>query len=386
MFFAAVICMAAAMGIFESIFNNYLDDTFEMAADSRGILELPREFPGFMVVVMAGVLCMLTVTQLGIVGAVVFAVGTAGIGLWGGRSYGGMIILMMIHSAGLHLLQPVTSSIALSLADSSKRGMRMAQVGIVGTVGMVGGTALIKVLFNESAPAYTVWFVLAAGIALIPAVLYYRMHLPHLHQPRARMVIRKRFSLYYALEFLFGARKQIFLTFGFWVLVKEYEAKADDIAGLLMTAAIIGLGFKPMVGWTVDRFGPRAVMVADGFLLAVVCIGYGYARHFTSDADLAFRIASACFVADSLLFALGNARSVYVSHLTESHQELTSTLAMGVSINHIASMVIPMIGGAIWMAFGYERVFTAAAVLALGISAVSTLVPKHGTLQQAGEA
>ena len=387
LFFVAVACVSAALGVNESIFNNYLSDTFDIGADTRGWLEFPRELPGLLVVVFTVLLGTLTVMQMGVVGTAVFAGGLAGMALWGSSHFGVMMCFMMILSAGMHLLQPVTSSIALSLGDAGKRGWRLAQVGVVGTLGMVAGTGAVRFLAADQMPRYRLWFLAAAAMALVAVGAYSQLHMPHLHQPRVRLVIRKRYWLYYLLEFLFGARKQIFLTFGFWVLVKEYNATAAGIAGLLMIAAIIGLGFKLLTGSAIDRFGPRAVMIADGIILALVCVGYGYAKVITGDAETAHTIACVCFMADSLLFALGTARSVYVSHLTGSPGELTSTLAMGISINHIASMILPGLAGMIWVALGYERVFAIAAVVALCISAVSWMVPgKHALRKSENEA
>jgi predicted MFS family arabinose efflux permease len=98
----------------------------------------------------------------------------------------------------------------------------------------------------------------------------------------------------------------------------------------------------------------------------------------TGHAATALPIASACFILDNLLFSLGTSRSVYVSRLTRSPEETTSTLAMGVSINHIASMILPAAAGLMWEAWGYEVLFAVAAGLALTIAAVSTLVPPKG--------
>jgi predicted MFS family arabinose efflux permease len=96
---------------------------------------------------------------------------------------------------------------------------------------------------------------------------------------------------------------------------------------------------------------------------------------WTGNPETALPIACACYIADNQLFAMGSARSVYLSRLTQSPQEITSTLAMGVSINHIASMTIPVLAGTVWARFGYERVFAAAAVLALLLAAIATRVP-----------
>jgi hypothetical protein len=251
-------------------------------------------------------------------------------------------------------------------------------VKAVDTTGAVLGTGLVWLLFNKAAPhapQYQNGFLCAAALGCVAGIVYAFMHIPHLREPRPRLVFRMKYRLYYVLELLAGARKQIFLTFGPWVLIKVYDQPADGMARLLMTAAIIGIVFKPVAGIMLDRFGERAVMIADGLVLTVVCIGYGYALRLTGSHEHARTLACACFVADNLLFALGSARAVYLSRSTDTSQELTSTLAMGVSINHVVSMTIPAVAGAIWTGFGYENVFLGAAFLALLIAGVSTLVP-----------
>ena len=367
--------MSAAMGVHESIFNNFLSDTFHLSADARGRLEFPRELPGLLVVLTAGVLCLLPLTRVAVVGALGFAAGMVGIAMWG-TSYGPMLVMMMLGSAGMHLLHPVRASVALALSNDSNRGLRMGQTSAIGSAGMVLGAGLVWVWFDASAPPYAAGFLCVAALAAVGAAVYFTMNVPELHQPRARLVIRRRYGLYYALEFLFGARKQIFITFGPWVLIQVYGEPASGIARLLMIASIVGIAFKPLAGMAIDRFGERNVMIADGLMLAVVCVGYGYAIRLTGDPDTARLVACVCFVADNMLFALGASRTVYLSRQTRSPQEINSTLAMGVSVNHIASMTIPAVAGAVWIGLGYERVFAGAAVLALIISAVSTRVPR----------
>lgn len=376
LFCAGVILMSVAVGIQESIFNNYLDDIFKISASARGQLEFPRELPGLLVVLMAGALYALAVTHLGVISAVVFAAGMVGLAYWY-DNFWAMVLMMMVASAGVHLLMPVTSTIALSVSEEHRRGRSVAQLGVIGTVGTLIGTGLVRLLSQPEDPRYRMLFIIAAVFGALTGVVYWKMHLPHLHQRRAKLVYRRKFNLYYLLEFLFGARKQIFLTFGFWVLVQVYDAPAAQVAGLLFTASLVGLLFRPLVGTAIDHLGERTVMVADGVMLAAVCLGYGYAERIAPTPSGAYWIAATCFIADNLLFTLGMARSVYVARLTETPQELTSTLSMGVSINHIASMTIPAIAGALWVAMGYELVFLAAAFLALSISAVSLWVPRH---------
>jgi len=375
-YFAAAFWLAAGIGVHESIFNNFLFDTFEITATARGLLEFPRELPGLLVVLTTGILARLAVTHVGVVGTLVFAAGMIGMAAVGGR-YGAMVVMMIVGSTGMHMTMPVGTAVVLALTDENKRGTRIGQAGAIGTIGTILGTGFIWLFFDRADPQYRLGFLYAAGGGLLAAAMYALMYIPHLHQPRARLVVRKKFGLYYLLSFLFGARKQIFITFGPWVLIRVYGESASGIAALLMTASIIGIAFKPLAGMAIDRFGERTVMIVDGIALAAVCLGYGYASGLTDDPATAHFLACTCFVCDNLLFALGTSRAVYVSRLTESHDEITSTLAMGVSINHIASMTIPAVAGMVWISLGYERVFLAAAILALVISAVSTFVPRH---------
>ena len=374
LFFCAVGFMAGAMGVHESIFNNFLSDTYHLGADARGQLEFPRELPGLLVVLMAGVLAAFALTRVAVVGGLVFAAGMIGIALWG-SAYGPMLIAMMIGSAGMHIMQPVRVSVTLALSDETNRGWRMGQASAVGSAGLVVGSGAVWLLFDQAHPPYHAGFLGVAVLAVIAAAIYFAINIPELRPPRARLVVRKRYRLYYALEFLFGARKQIFITFGPWVLIQIYGEPVTAIAGLMMTASLIGIVFKPLAGLAIDRFGERNVLIFDGIVLAIVCVGYGYALRMTDDHATARLIACACFIADNLLFALGAGRSIYLSRLADSPQDLNSTLAMGVSVNHIASMTIPAVAGAVWIGLGYERVFAGAAVLALCIAALSSRVP-----------
>jgi len=374
LFLSAVMCISSGMGVHDSIFNNFLSDTFTLSADARGWLELPRELPGFLVFVTTALLAMFPITRVGMFGTLAMTIGMLGMSLFG-HVYATMVAMMMLSSAGMHALQPVGTTVILSLGGDRTRGKRMGLMGALDTIGSVLGTGLVWLTFDRVAPPYRIGFLCAAMASLVASIFYRSLHIPSLHKPRARIVIRRKFWLYYTLELFFGARKQIFITFGPWVLIKVYGTDAASIAGLLMTASLIGIVFKPLAGLAIDRFGERTIMVLDGIVLVFACIGYGYALELTGDADRARLLASTCFIVDNLLFALGSCRAIYVSRLADTPQDLSSTLSMGVSINHIISMTIPVAAGALWMGFGYQRVFLCAAFLALGNAAFALLVP-----------
>lgn len=367
--------MACATGVHDSIFNNFLSETFNLTAKGRGYLEFPRETPGFLVFITTGILAMLPLTRVGSVATVIFAVGMLGMGFFG-HSFWPMVVFMCIGSTGMHILQPVGHTVAIGLSDASTRGRRIGQMGAVDTAAAVLGTGFVWLLFDKAAPQYRAFFICAACLGCCASFLYSRMHVPHLAGPRSRMVFRFKYRLYYLLEVIAGARKQVFLTFGPWVLITVYDEPASGMAKLLMIASLIGIFFKPLAGYIIDWLGERTVMIADSLILIFVCLGYGYALPLTGNAESARLLACVCYVADNLLFMLSSARAVYLSRITPDSQELNSSLAMGVSFNHVASMTIPIMGGYLWSFFGYERVFLGAAILALLTSALALNVPR----------
>ncbi len=376
LFFTATLAVSAAMGVNDGVFNNFLRDSFKsMDALGRGGLEFPRELPGFLVVVMAGLLYRLPVTRLGVVGAVLFALGLVGLAIFG-RSFYLMVIMMTLASSGAHMLMPVTSSIALATCDPARRGWRLSQVRVCQTIGILFGGGIIWLLFESLGCGYRTCFLWGAFIAGSGGIVYSLMHIPELKKPRPRLTFDSKYKLYYVLELLFGARKQVFLTFGSWVLVKEYGRPAQEIAALLVIASIIGLAFKPLIGLLIDSMGERFVLMLDGIVLALICLCYGYAQYMLSGKGPLY-IVMCCYVADSLMFSLGMARSTYVSRITSSHHELSSTLAMGVSMNHIASMVLPFLAGIVWINYGYETVFLIAGCIALLTTVIAHRIPSH---------
>ena len=322
---------------------------------------------------MAGILWALPVTRLGLTAGLLQAAGMLGLAFLG-SGWSMMILAMLVASAGQHLVQPVISSIALATSNSGNRGWRMGQVRAMSTAGGILGAGFVWLVFSNTPARYRLGFVCAAIVAGATGVIYGLMHIRRLHRPRARLVFRSKYWLYYLLELLFGARKQIFLTFGVWVLIQIYGQPAWSIAKLLMIAKVVVIVFNPLAGLAVDRFGEKVILIADGLILSVICLGYGYAMHM-AEQETALIIVKGCFIADKLLLALGLARTTYASRLTDSPQEITSTLAMGVSINHLSSMITPVAAGAMWLAFGYERVFLAAAGLAVLTAGLSVLVP-----------
>lgn len=357
-------------GIYDSTFNNYLNDVFHISAKVRGIIEFPRELPGFLVALVSGLLIFLPdVRMLGI------SLGLIGVGLigqsiysWGGEPhFSWMIMMMVLWSFGAHIYMPFSNSVAFDHAPEGQEGKILGQLNGVNNLVYIIGCASIWLLVGVFKINYGGLFRIAALFALIAAAYVFLMRHKNIakrDEKKVRFVFRKEYSLFYFLNILFGARKQVFLTFAPWVLIKIYHEPATTIATLLFVASFFGIFFKPLLGHLIDRVGERFVIMAESSLLILVCLGYGFAGHLGL-AKYAIYLVFFCYILDQLLFAVTMARTTYIRKNLIDSSDLTPTLSMGISMDHAVSMTIPMFGGLLWMKFGYESIFLAAAGVAL---------------------
>ncbi len=372
--------MAAAAKIFDTSFNNFISDTFHLRADARGHLEFPRELPGFLVAVFAGVFFFMNEVRLAALSLVILAIGAVGIGVLG-RDYWVMIAFMFIYSSGLHLLGPLGGAIVLSEAQPHERGARLGQVAGIQTAAAVAGAAVVWSSWKFLQVGYATLFLVAGGMALAGAFVLLPMRPLERHEGvRPKLIVKRKYGLYYALSILFGARKQIFLTFGPWVLIKVFHQRPATFGLLSMIAGAIGVFLLPRLGRWIDRFGERPIMMADAALIFCVCLCYGYAERFA--ASWALYAVAATLVADELLFAFGMARTTYMDKIAETKADLTASLSLSVSLDHVVSMSVPSLGGWLWIRYGYPTVFVAGA----GIALITLLVASRVRLPRASGA
>jgi predicted MFS family arabinose efflux permease len=180
-----------------------------------------------------------------------------------------------------------------------------------------------------------------------------------------RFFVKKEYTLFYWLSILYGARKQIFITFGPWVLIKVFNQGVTTFAMLGFIIAGIGIFFKPYVGALIDKRGERFVLASEAILLIVVCMGYALAGNLGLGIENALYITAACYILDQLLTAAGMARSTYLKKIAVEASDVSPTLSMGISMDHVVSMVVPWLGGLVWNVFGYEMVFVLGALIAV---------------------
>jgi predicted MFS family arabinose efflux permease len=377
------LCLVTAGGhIVDPAFNNFLRDTFKLGADARGKLEFPRELPGFLVAMTSGILFFLPEVRTAAVAIFATAIGMLGLA-WAGNQYGVMIAFLVLMSTGQHLLMPMRSSIVLSFAKQGRQASLLGQTGSITTLAGILGALFgwwFFATFARNLTTYRVAFIAGAIVTAIGALAILKMRLPELAAsgPRPKIVFNAKYWLYYVLSIFHGARKQVFITFAPWVLITVYHRGPSTFAALAVVSAALGIFWQPIVGWLVDRFGERTVLMSDGLILVAVCVSYGFA-HRMGTGGWVLLIVYASFILDQLLFAVGIARTTYIQKIAERPEDVTASLSLGVTLDHAVSMSIPILGGATWVMFGVEYVFVGAAVLALCNSIMATFVriPDH---------
>ncbi|MBR2099453.1 MAG: MFS transporter [Firmicutes bacterium] len=175
------------------------------------------------------------------------------------------------------------------------------------------------------------------------------------------------------LELFYGARKQIFFTFGPYVLVLFYGANAMVISALFAVSSVCCFFASPIVGKIIDRLGYKVVMIADTLILVIVCFFYGFAHHIFP-RDVAFVVCCMNYVLDSVISLASMASNVYVQAISDGPDEVRATISTGVSVNHLITILIALFGGWIWQALGIETLFILSAVLGLCNSAYAATI------------
>jgi predicted MFS family arabinose efflux permease len=360
----ATLFFGAASGIFMATLNNYLAEVHGLGAAARGWIEVPRELPGFLIMFIAGaLLAVVSESQMAALAMVLTAVGAAGLGFLAPTT-AAVVLFVTIWSLGDHVIFAVEGPIGLRLAQGGREGRRLGQFGGARNLGTITGVGAVFVLAKLLGDRYDVFYGLAAMSALIAGLFYRSLRLWRTGARSRRMVLKRRYGLFYAISALFGIRKQIFLAFGAWVLVQLHGVEVSTIALLYFIAATLGVVMRPLLGEVIDWLGERTVLAVDELLLLGVCLTYAFASDlFPAPTDL--WLLYGAYILDSVLFALRVARTTYLGKIAEDPSDITPTIATGITIDHAVAMSLPVLSGYIWEAYGFRWVFLLAGAIAV---------------------
>ncbi len=348
----------------------------------RGVAEFFRELPGIALVFILAVFYLLSAQSLYKAGAVIMLIGMSMHAFLPSHKVLA-ILAICVYSLGEHIQLGMKSTLSLSYAKEGRGGEALGAQTSCNQIGTLAGYLVIVAAFTigSGEGVYKLFFTVAAALAAVSMVFAFRVRgESKTDEHKRRFYFHKKYTKYYMLEMFYGARKQVFFTFGPYVLILFYGANAAMISLLFAISAITCFFTAPLIGRIIDKLGYKVVMVSDTLILVIVCFFYGFAHHLFPK-EVAYYICCANYVLDAIISQASMAANVYVQDLADNGDEVKATISTGVSINHVITIFIALCGGWIWQSLGIETLFIISAVLGLCNSAyAATIKPRRKEL------
>ena len=353
--------------------TNFFVDTLGITGQQILALEGIREIPGLALIFLAALTMRFSLPRRAAVS--VFIMGVGYILFATVHSYSALLVVAVLASLGMHLWMPLSESLAMALGTKETSGRIMGTLQSVGALAAIAGMgvlALISALLPDL--ELGLYYVFGGILILVAAVLLWRLpkDLGDTKVEPPRMLVSKRYWLYYVLTFFQGSRKQVLNTFGLLVLVEIANYEVWQISLLLLISGVVNLIGAPLLGSALDHFGERRTLSISYALLVLCCLVYAFIHQAW--------ILAAVLVLIKLLSLMGVGLSTYVNRIAPEG-ELTPTLSAGISINHITSVGMPMVAAAVLPLIGYDGIFlgTAGLILLSIPFAMMIRVPKETT-------
>ena len=375
LFFLSLLTTGLGYGLYKGMIDNYLAEIVVMGEFSRGVLEFFRELPGLMLVFILALCYTFSAEKMYKIGAVIMLIGMAMLTIVSPTK---ILVTLAVctYSLGEHIQLGMKNTLSLEYSRPGMGGQALGYQNSITQVGTLFGYIVIIFAFliwAENQP-FKPFFLVAALLIGASMLLSFRITgNSETDKSKSRFYFRKKFSKYYMLEVFYGARKQVFFTFGPYVLILFYGASATVISLLFAVSAISCFFLAPVVGKIIDRLGYKIVMISDTLILVIVCFFYGFAHHIFP-MHIAFIVCCVNYVLDSVISLASMASNVYVQDISDSPEEVRATISTGISVNHLITILIALFGGWIWQMLGIETLFILSAVLGLCNSAYAATV------------
>ncbi len=348
------------------LFNNFAVEIAGLDGFQVGVIGSVREIPGFLALLAVFVMLVIREHRLSALSVIFLGVGTALTGFF--PSFIGLIITTLIMSFGFHYYETTNQSLTLQYFDNATsplifgrlRSLAAATSILVGLLLFLMGLAF----------SYKVMFLLVGSLVAVAGIWGLLQDPTHrnLVPQHRKMILRRRYSLYYFLTFMAGARRQIFMAFSVYLLVKVFECTVTEITLLFVANNAVNFFLSPLIGRAIVRFGERRVLSVEyGGLIAIFLV-YAF-----SDIK---GVIVAMYILDHILFNFSIAIRTYFQKVADP-QDIAPSMAVGFTINHIAAVVMPVIGGALWMV-DYRIPFVVGAIFSMvSLLAVQRIPSAH---------
>ncbi|QBY00092.1 MFS transporter [Rhodophyticola sp. CCM32] len=369
--FVMACAMPIAFATWSALLNNFVIEMAQFDGSDIGWLHTVREIPGFLAIGVIALILVIREQVLGLVALILLGFATALTAHF--PSLGGLLFVTLLSSVGFHYYETINQSLQLQWIDKKAAPQMLGWLLSMGSAATLLAYVLIVLTWRAYDLSYDTVYWLAGGvtaaIALISLIVYPQFESPN---PQAKkMILRRRYWLYYVLQFMSGARRQIFVVFAAFMMVEHYSYEVHQITGLFMTTLLINMGVAPVLGRAVAFFGERAALIFEYAGLTLVFVLYAGLYYF----DWGPWMAAALYVINHLFFSLALAIKTYFQKIADPG-DIAPTAAVAFTINHIAAVFLPVGLGFLWLSSPMS-VFVLAALMAAVSLMFSLLIPRH---------
>ena len=344
-----------AFNLWHATFNNFAVELFSVDGRQIGLIQSLREIPGFLGFTAAIISLFLSEANIAALSTVILGLGLVATGLSG--SFLALILSSILMSIGFHYFYTVNSSLVLMVSEKRNVSHTVGKFRSIGSLSSILAMAVVY-FFIESLGFRTLYFI-AGGVAVVFGLYMFtqRSRARHL-STRRKIVFRKKYWLYYILSFLEGSKKHVSSTFSIFLLVSVFHISAKNISLIFMVNSIITIYTNQLLGKVVDRMGERNTLAFYYVFLAGVYIGFGFIKDV--------RVVIGLFILAQVAMGLTVALNSYLYKIAPA-EEITGNVSMRTTIDHIAAIIVPIIGGIIWTKVGYFATF----LMGTGIAAAA---------------
>jgi hypothetical protein len=369
--FMMALAMPIAFNTWSALLNNFVIEVAGFDGSDIGLLHTVREIPGFLAVGVIALIIFIREQVLGLVALVMLGVATGITAFF--PSMTGILTLTMLSSIGFHYYETVNQSLQLQWIEKARAPQMIGWLMAAGSAVTFVAYVLIVMTWQAFDLSYAFVYMVSGGvtvaIALFCLFAYPQFEAPH---PQLKtFVLRRRYWLYYTLQFMAGARRQIFVVFAGFMMVEKFGFDVHEITSLYLLTLMTNIFVAPVIGRVVGVFGERRALLFEYAGLVLVFSAYGGVYFF----GWGVAIAATLYVIDHIFFALALALKTYFQKIADP-QDIAPTAAVAFTINHIAAVFLPVLLGLLWLV-SPAAVFVLAAGMASVSFALALLIPRH---------
>ncbi len=362
--YLVVLTISSTVGLqtWTTLFNNFAVDIANLGGNHVGMIQSVREIPGFLALLAIFVIRFIPEHRLSAVSILVLGVGLAATGFF--PSYLGIALTTLASSFGFHYYETTNMSLTLQYFKKHESPWVFGRL-----TSLAAATSIVIGLLIWAMMAFLsfsqVYLIVGGLIASAGLWAFSRDPTdPQALPQRKQMILRKRYWLFYFLTFMAGARRQIFIAFSVLLLVQKFNYSVQEVTILFVINNSINYFLSPLVGKSIIRFGERKVLSLE--YASVIFIFSAYA---CTDSKL---LVAFIYILDQIFFTFAIAIRTYFQKVGDP-QDIAPSMAVGFTINHLAAVFLPAIGGMLWVIDYRIPFFAGAAMGVISLLAVQKI-------------